>query len=90
MVGKETKKNPKLERGKKKTKQETYVKGQGAMENIRKEGKGCRVLISFLIKGIQMGEISKLRWLIGLFMHAMWADSLLLSMCKILASFQDT
>jgi hypothetical protein len=30
---------------------------------------------SSLRRGIQMGEISKLGWLIGFTEHAMWADS---------------
>jgi hypothetical protein len=34
------------------------------------------MLTSFLIMGIQMGEISKLGWLIGLFEQAIWAASL--------------
>jgi hypothetical protein len=48
-------------------------------------------LTSSLMRGIYMGEISKLGWLIGLVEHAMWADSLyflyllLLSTSKILA-----
>jgi hypothetical protein len=47
---------------------------------------------SLLIKGIQMGEMSKLGWLIELVKHAIWADSLyflyllLVSISKILAS----
>jgi hypothetical protein len=45
---------------------------------------------SSLIRGIQMGQMSKLRWLIGFFTNAIWAESLyflsllLLSFCKIL------
>jgi hypothetical protein len=45
-------------------------------------------------EGLQIGEKSKLGWLIGLFKHAIWADSLyflyllLLSISKILASSQ--
>jgi hypothetical protein len=45
------------------------------------------------MRGIQIGEMSKLDWLIGLVEHAMWADSLyflylvLLSVSKILARF---
>jgi hypothetical protein len=54
------------------------------------------LLTSLLIKGIKMGEMSKLGWLIGLVKHAMWADSLyflyllLLSISKILPSTQPT
>jgi hypothetical protein len=33
-------------------------------------------MTSLLIMGIQMGEKSKLGWLIGLTEHAMWAASL--------------
>jgi hypothetical protein len=49
---------------------------------------------SLLIRGIQVGEMSKLGWLIGFIKHAIWADSLyflyllLLSISKILASSQ--
>jgi hypothetical protein len=51
----------------------------------------CELLTLLLIRGIQMGEMSKLGWLIGLVKHAIWADSfyflyLLLSVSKILAS----
>jgi hypothetical protein len=34
------------------------------------------LVTSLLIRGIQMGEISKLVWLTGLVEHAIWADSL--------------
>jgi hypothetical protein len=46
---------------------------------------------SLLVRGIQLGEMSKLGWLIGLVKHAVWADSLyflcllLLSISKIQA-----
>jgi hypothetical protein len=30
---------------------------------------------SLLLRGIQMGEMPKLGWLIGLVKHAIWADS---------------
>jgi hypothetical protein len=49
-------------------------------------------LPSLLIKGIQMGEMFKLDWLIRLVKHVTWADSLcflhllLISISKILAS----
>jgi hypothetical protein len=54
------------------------------------------LVTSLLIKGIQMGEMSKLGWLIGLVVHAIWADSfyflclLLLLISKIQASFEST
>jgi hypothetical protein len=47
------------------------------------------LLTSFLIRGIQVCETSKLGWLIGLVKHAMWAAFLyflcllLLSVCRI-------
>jgi hypothetical protein len=56
----------------------------------------CELLTSLLIRGIQMGEMSKLGWLIGLVKHVIWADSLyflhllLLSINKILPSSQPT
>jgi hypothetical protein len=34
------------------------------------------MVTALLIKGIQMGEVTKLRWLIGLVEHAIRADSL--------------
>jgi hypothetical protein len=36
----------------------------------------CELLTSLLMRGIQMGEMSKLGWLIGLVKHAIWADFL--------------
>jgi hypothetical protein len=36
----------------------------------------CELVASLLIRGIQMGETSKLGWLVGLVKHAIWADSL--------------
>jgi hypothetical protein len=36
----------------------------------------CEVETSLLIRGIQIGEMSKLGWLIGLVKHAIWANSL--------------
>jgi hypothetical protein len=56
----------------------------------------CELLTSMLIRGIQMGEMSRLGLLIGLVKHAIQADSLyslyllLLSISKILASSQPT
>jgi hypothetical protein len=56
----------------------------------------CELLTSSQIRGIQIGEMSKLGWLIGLVKHAICADSLyflfllLLSISKILASSQPT
>jgi hypothetical protein len=53
----------------------------------------CELLTSLLIMGIQMEEILKLGWLMGLVKHAIWANSLhflyllFLSISKILASF---
>jgi hypothetical protein len=34
----------------------------------------CELVTSLLIRGIQMGERSILRWLIGLVKHAIWAE----------------
>jgi hypothetical protein len=36
----------------------------------------CELVTSLLIRGIQMGEMSKLGWLIGFLKHTIWADSL--------------
>jgi hypothetical protein len=35
----------------------------------------CELETSLLMKGIQIGEMSELGWLIGLVEHAIWADS---------------
>jgi hypothetical protein len=53
------------------------------------------LLTSLLIRGIQMGEMSKLGWMIGLAKHAIWTDSLyflylLFSISKFLPSPQPT
>jgi hypothetical protein len=54
------------------------------------------LVTSMLIRGIQMGEVSKLGWLIGLFEHVIWAASLyflyllLISISNTLASSQPT
>jgi ABC-type Fe3+-siderophore transport system permease subunit len=53
----------------------------------------CEMVTSLLIRGIQMGEMSKLGWLIGLVKHATWTDFLyllLFSISKIPASSQPT
>jgi hypothetical protein len=36
----------------------------------------CELETSLLMRGIQIGEMSKLGWMIGLVKHATWADSL--------------
>jgi hypothetical protein len=47
------------------------------------------------MRGVQMGEMPKVVWLIGLVKHAVWADSLyflyllLLAISKIIALFID-
>jgi hypothetical protein len=67
------------------------------MENLsRHTDLLCELQTSLLMRGIQMGGMSKLAWLIGLVEHAIWADSLyflyllLLSISKTLASSQPT
>jgi hypothetical protein len=56
----------------------------------------CEWVTSLLLRGIQMGEMSKLGWLIGLVKYAIWADPLyflhllLLSISKILPLSQPT
>jgi hypothetical protein len=57
----------------------------------------CKLETSLLMRRIQIGEMSKLGWMIGLVKHAIWADSfvfciylLLFSISKILASSQPT
>jgi hypothetical protein len=56
----------------------------------------CELVTSLVTRGIQMGEMSKMGWLIGLVKHAIWADALyflyllLLSISRILPSFQPT
>jgi hypothetical protein len=62
------------------------------MKNLSRHTDLCEFEISLLVRGNQIGEMSKLGWLIGLVKHAIWADSLyflyllLLSISKILAS----
>jgi hypothetical protein len=54
----------------------------------------CEMVTSLLIRGIRIGEMSKLGWWIGLVKHAIWASSLcflylfLFSLSKIVASSQ--
>jgi hypothetical protein len=36
----------------------------------------CELVTSLLIRGILLGEMSEMGWLIGLDKHAIWADSL--------------
>jgi hypothetical protein len=53
----------------------------------------CELATSLLIRGIQMEEMARLGWLIGLVKHATLTDSLyllLLSISKYLASSQTT
>jgi hypothetical protein len=64
------------------------------MNNLSHHTDLCQFKTSLLIKGIEVGQMSKLGWLIGLVMHATWADSLyflhllLLSVPKILSASQ--
>jgi hypothetical protein len=66
------------------------------MENLSQHTELCELGTSLLIREIQMGEISKLGWLIGLVKHAMWADSLyflyllLFSIFEMIAASQPT
>jgi hypothetical protein len=46
------------------------------MKNLSHTDLLYELVTLFLIRGIQMGEMSKLDWPIGLVVHAMWADSL--------------
>jgi hypothetical protein len=41
----------------------------------------CELVTSWLIRGIQMGEMSEMGWLIGLAKHAIWADSFSYTCC---------
>jgi hypothetical protein len=56
----------------------------------------CELQTPLLTRGIQIGEMPKLDWLIGLLKYSIWADSLyflyllLLSIYKVLASSQPT
>jgi hypothetical protein len=66
------------------------------MENLSRYTDLCELETTLLMRGIQIGEMSKLGWLIGLIKRAIWADSLyflyllLLSISKTLASSQPT
>jgi hypothetical protein len=44
----------------------------------------CEIGTSLLMRGIQIGEMSKLGWLIGLVKLVIWADSLWLNDCCLL------
>jgi hypothetical protein len=46
----------------------------------------CELGTSLLMRGIQIGEMSKLGWLIGLTKHAIWADSLYVLYLQLLSS----
>jgi hypothetical protein len=47
------------------------------MKNLSRHTDHLRELeTSMLMRGVQIGEMSKLGWLIGLVKHAIWADSL--------------
>jgi hypothetical protein len=49
----------------------------------------CELVTSLLLKGIQMGKMFRLGWLIGLVEHAIWADSLLLPIPAVTFNFQN-
>jgi hypothetical protein len=49
----------------------------------------CELLTSWMLRGVQMGKLSKLDWLIGLIMHARCYLPLL-SISHIQASSQPT
>jgi hypothetical protein len=46
------------------------------MKNLSRHTDLCDLLTSLLMRGIQIGEMSRLSWLIGLVKHAIWVDSL--------------
>jgi hypothetical protein len=46
------------------------------MKNLSHHTDLCKLETSLLIRGIQMGELSNLGWLIGLVKYAIWANSL--------------
>jgi hypothetical protein len=49
------------------------------MKNVSGHTDLCgELLTSLLMRGIQMGEISKLDWLMGLVKHVLWAKTLCL------------
>jgi hypothetical protein len=50
----------------------------------------CELKSSLLIKGIEIGEMSKLGWPIGLVRHAIWADSLYFLYLLVTFNFQNT
>jgi hypothetical protein len=41
----------------------------------------CELLTSLPTRGLQMGEVSTLGWMIGLVKHAIWADSFIFYAC---------
>jgi hypothetical protein len=46
------------------------------MKNLSDHTDLCELLTSLLIKGVQMGGMSKQVWLICLVKHAIWANTL--------------
>jgi hypothetical protein len=68
------------------------------MKNLSRHTDLCELVTSLLISSIQMEEMSRLGWLIGLVKQAIWVDSLLeyflyillLSISKFVASSQPT
>jgi hypothetical protein len=49
----------------------------------------CALETSLLMRGIHIGEMSKLDWLIGLIKHTIWADSLYFLHLLLLLNFQN-
>jgi hypothetical protein len=72
------------------------LKGIKPMKNLSRHTELFELVTSSLKKGMQMGKMSKLSWLIGFVKHAIWAYSLyflyllLLSSSEILSSSQMT
>jgi hypothetical protein len=46
------------------------------MKNLSRHTELFGIFTSLLIRGFQMGEMSKLGWLIGLGKHVIWAERL--------------
>jgi membrane protein CcdC involved in cytochrome C biogenesis len=63
------------------------------MKNLLRQSNFFDLVTLLLIRGIQMGEMAKLGWLMGFANHAIWAISmyflylLFLSISKVLTSF---
>jgi hypothetical protein len=60
------------------------------MANLRYHGHLFGLVTPSLIRGVQLGEISRVGWLIGIFKHTVWADDLYISYASCYFLFQKS